>query len=175
MPSLPFERFCIFTEENPREVAARLVPAVAPRPFLGYARTELPLQGWVDGNDFLLLRVPHELFEQKGPMKMNSFVPEVRGRIVGTANGTRLEGWMMLQPAVLIGLLVWTGALMWGLVSLVFQGVRSGLWRWSDLLFVVAMLVLGTTFWVWSFSREVRKTRHVLGKVLGLQHHAAAT
>ena len=174
MPLIPFERFCIFTVENPREVAARLIPAVAPRPFFGYARTELPLQGWVDGNDFLLLRVPHELFEPRGP-KMNSFVPEVRGRIVGTANGTRMEGRMMLQPVVLIGMLVWTGALTWGLVSLVLEGLHSGLWRWSDLLFVAALLTLGTTFWLWSFSREVRKTRDVLGRVLGLEHQVAAT
>ena len=79
----------------------------------------------MSGSDFALVRLRHELAEKSGPLQMNSFVPEVRGRIVGTAEGARMEGTMMLRPIVLILMLVWIAALLGGFISLIVSGLSN--------------------------------------------------
>lgn len=105
---------------------------------------------------------------------MNSFVPDVRGRVVETADGARMEGTMMLRPIVLILTLVWIAALLGGFIALIIGGMRSGHWQWSDLLGLAAMLLFGTMLSVLSFSREVRKTRDILDRVLVGKNPVAA-
>lgn len=172
---IPFERFSIATKTSARELTARLSAAVAPRPPLGHARSELPLEGWVRGNDFAFVRLRHELAQTSGPLQMNSFVPEVRGRIVGTADGARMEGTMMLRPVVLILMLVWIAALLGGFIALIVGGLRSGRWQWSDLLGLAAMLLFGIALSLLTFSREVRKTRETLQRVVEPEYGTRAS
>jgi hypothetical protein len=168
MPLMPFQRFCVVTPVAPRDVATRLATAVAPRPLIWFASavTDLPFQGWVRGSDFLILRVPHERRENRGGKNMKSFVPRVRGRITPAPGGSRLEGTMMVEPIVLVFCLFWTGGMSWGVISLVYEALHSGRWRWYDLSGLVGMLLGVTALWLHSFSQEIRKTHDLLAKVL---------
>jgi hypothetical protein len=67
MSLVPYQRFSIAAMTPLAEAAARLMAAVAPRPFLGRAVTDRPFQSWVRGNEFKISRV----FEER----RNSFVP----------------------------------------------------------------------------------------------------
>ena len=162
---LPFERVSIATALPPRIVAERLLRAVADAPWGGESGTELPLLGWVEGNDFLLRRVQYELFRSSERRRVNGFQPEFRGRIIGSSDGCRLEGTMMLQPAAMLTFVGWTVGLVWGTASFVYEALRTGVWPWNNILVATAMLDAITIFWQISLTRELRMTRDILDRL----------
>src|SRR6476661_5654697 len=153
MPLIPYQRFSISTATTPTDATARLAAAVARSPLLRWAVTDLPFEGWVRGDEFKISRVIKS--GRKG-----AFAPLIRGRIIATPGGSRLEGRMRLHHSALVFLAPWS-ALMALIASLAVREARLA-WGFG----VLAMLVGGWAVGLRGFASEARQARQLLHRVL---------
>ena len=108
---MPLFTFHVDVPASPAAVAARLRAAVAPMPNLprrvgatwrGHADSDRPFVGSVAGDAFRIR--PNITYR-------NPFLPFIKGRILATAAGSRVNVMMFMHPLSLVVTLLWCGLL----------------------------------------------------------------
>ncbi|HJU68999.1 MAG TPA: hypothetical protein VJ650_12245 [Gemmatimonadaceae bacterium] len=165
MPMLPFDEITIETALTRDEAVARLASAVQPRRFFRRDRRGLPFEGEVNAAGFHISRaITHR----------NSFLPVIRGRVVSTAGGSRLEASLTLHTLVIGFLCVWGGLLVMIGAGMWARMLESGTWG-ADALVPVGMLAFAWVITSVSFTVEARKARALLGELLSGDERSANT
>lgn len=154
MPLLPYQTFGFETPLAPDEASARLAAAVRERSWFRQPAPGQALEGEVSGETFRVYRVIGY---------RNSFLPIVHGRLVPTAEGSRVEGVMTLHPFVLVFMLVWCGGVVVAAVSAWSGGGALGR---SAALLPLAMLVFGWALSAGGFTAEAGRTLRTLRAAL---------
>jgi len=122
--------------------------------FGGRPRGRPPFVGTVEGDEFRIYR---------DISYSNSFLPQIRGSVVSTPDGTRIVIAMFLHPIVAAFMMVWLGACgVFAAAGFALQGLSSvaGLVPAGMFLFGVALMFSG-------FFLEAFKARRLLEKGIG--------
>jgi hypothetical protein len=85
----------------------------------------------------------------------NSFLPQLRGRIIPTSTGTRVSVTMFLHPVVALGTVFWLGAVGYGALS--ETSFRLGLW---------GMFAFGFLLVTGGFFSEALTAKRILSEAL---------
>ncbi len=157
MRLLPFERFSIDTTLALAAASERLSQRVAEAAFPPAKTGHQPFVGWV--------RPPHFRIQRAPDGRRNSFVPVVRGQIVVSTTGSRLEGTMELHRAVFLLMIAWVGFMSFALGGLAIEAVQAQP-RWSMLLQVSGALAGATLLCLITFRHEVARADDLLRSLL---------
>ena len=156
MPLLPFDRFSIETSLTSDEVRNALASAAEPRKWFRFGPGRCSFEGEVGIDSFRLRRIIGY---------RNSFLPDIRGRIMATNGGSTVEGTMSLHPIVLGFMIVWFGGvlLIGGAMSVAM--LARGVWQ-PMVLVPLGMLAFGWILTSGAFTFEARKARALLVEML---------
>jgi hypothetical protein len=117
MPLFPYKRYELVSTKTPWEVEAAMRSAVDPSRFFGFGTPSRPFEGEVGDRKFDVRRAI---------TYRNSFLPQIRGKISGAAEGSRIAVTMRLHPFVLIFMMVWLGGVGAACLLIVTTAFRKG-------------------------------------------------
>jgi hypothetical protein len=160
MSLIPYLRFSIATAASPNDATARLAAAVAKSPLLGWADTARPFEGWVRGDKFKISRI--------ATSRRHGFLPLIRGRVIATPRGSRLEGRMRLRYDESIFLPVWSAGMLFGGVA-ALRAVVRGTAPWAIAVIAVGLLAMPVYFCTLVlrvFASEAREASDFLHQIL---------
>lgn len=149
----PVEHLQLTTALTPSEVVARLSEQVEPSGVLRWLTTKRPYQGRVETNRFAISRVIYQ---------RNSFLPLIRGEIVPTGTGSRLNITMRLHGGVLGVLFVlglfFSSVILVMAIATALQGVPVILGAVMPVGLTLLVVVAGNA----AFAKEARLGRDFL-------------
>jgi hypothetical protein len=153
----PHHEFRLESPLPPEEITVRLAATVEPRRRFRWLNWdgEKPFEGEVKADEFEIRRVTGY---------RNSFLPEVSGRVIPTAHGSRIEGRMRLHTAVAVFMVVWFG--MGGMFTAVmWLSVLAGK-KWEPVFLApLGLLAFGWLICVGGFNYEVSRALRMLRDV----------
>ena len=164
MPLLPYDKFSIETSLSPQEAVARLSAAVEPRRFWRFGAGKRAFEGELG---------PREIRIRRLITYRNSFLPEIRGTIVPTERGSRLDATLRLHGFVLAFLVVWCA-----FAFIIGGGIVAGALVSGESI-GDALVTLGIVAFAWAltsgaFTFEARKARTILRGLLGADAHLSS-
>jgi hypothetical protein len=157
MPLLPYQTFTLDTHLSVNETYARLRSVVEPRRRFRWSAGEgRPFEGEVENDGFAITRIINY---------RNSFLPQIRGRVIPTPTGARIEGTMRLHALVLAFLIFWCGSVSIGGGMVVRQALVSGQWS-PTMLIPFGMVIFSWALSAGAFTYEARKALQLLREQL---------
>jgi hypothetical protein len=158
VPLLPYDKFSIETPLPLQDAAARLAAAVEPRKFWRFGAGKRAFEGEVNAPEFRIRR----LISYR-----NSFLPEIRGRIVPTKDGSRLDATLRLHGFVIAFLLVWFALAFLIGGSYVAHALATG--AIGDAAVSIGIFAFAWILTSGAFTFEAHKARTILRELLGAE------
>ena len=147
---MPLYRVSVDISAPPDVVAERLRAVIGQPAGLWANSSDAPFVGAINGNSFQLRR---------NTQSRNSFLPQIRGRMMLVPTGTRVDVTMFMHPFVLMLMLVWLAYAGYGL-RIASDAASAGFYV------PLGMIVFGLTLSLGSFFAETMKAWTLLSSAL---------
>lgn len=164
MSFLPFETITIETSVAKEDVITNLTRSIEPYStmFGEHAKTSKPFKGRLRGNEFVIQRLPENIYLRNGFVITN-------GKIQAIESGTRIIVDFKLNTLVRIATFIWIGLIMIAIIGLLFQPHDK-----LTPLFLFGALFFGYIITMGGYWYESGNTRGELIKITqGRVTHAA--
>lgn len=152
MAFIPFERYVLSTSLNQDEILERLFLNVQARQNFSLFKSR---QGSLEYEGLLL---PHEFNIQRIISYRNSFLPQIKGRIVPQNNGCKINITMRLSDFVSVFMCIWLGFLGLSFFGILISDVLNRQFE-SAALFLVGMFVFGYILATGCFKLESKTSK----------------
>ena len=156
MPYFFFHRFRFTAAVPPIEAIARLSAAVAPQAEFVWGRPYRPFAGSVAGDQFSI---------RPAVRGKPGSVAQVRGRVVASPGGSRVEGTTRVAYDVLLFLFLWTAVAALA-AALLWDQFDPAHPLGAPLFIPLGMLVIGWSFCIASFTGEARAAIQLIAQQL---------
>ena len=141
----------------------RLAPAIVDFNWFRWKTSPTPFEGWVDEFSVDIQRII---------LYRNSFLPQIRARLVASPSGSQLIGTMRLSVGVTIFLVFWFGFLSMSALAMLSR-IRRGEQSSLSILVPIGMAVFAWALTASLFTYEARKARTILTALLAAEQPKA--
>ncbi|MFA8437036.1 MAG: hypothetical protein ACEPOZ_21225 [Marinifilaceae bacterium] len=157
MSFLPFENIEIKTQLTASQIKERISECIEPKKiFRSGKKNTKPYEGIITGNRFKIQRIINY---------RNSFLPQIKGHIIQTTYGAKVEIKMRLNIAVYIFMTFWLGGIGSVFLFLLFSSIDDK--EFNPLILApLGMILFGYVLSTGGFKSESNRSRKDLEKIL---------
>ncbi len=156
---IPYKQIAWDTRLKESEIRRRLNGYVAPViTYMVQVRlTDKPFKGKITTNGFEMMRVVSS---------RNSWLPLVNGNIESTINGSCIKIKMRMHSIPLLFTLFFLGVTLLVGLSGILASIRTGVYKWQDILIPFGFFLFGYTYSTATFHSEASLVKEFMSKLL---------